>query len=94
MIIACFGIRINYVSVYIRITVHCVHIGIRICFISVPNASSFLAARQAPPPAPVRDGGGSILGGIGSTIAQGRYSKLVLFRIASDINIIVILELI
>ncbi|CAD6214052.1 unnamed protein product [Miscanthus lutarioriparius] len=28
-------------------------------------------ARQAPPPAPVRDGGGSILGGIGSTIAQG-----------------------
>jgi hypothetical protein len=54
----------------------------------------FLAARQAPPPAPVRDGGGSILGGIGSTIAQGRYSKLVLFRIASDINIIVILELI
>jgi hypothetical protein len=53
-----------------------------------------LAARQAPPPAPVRDGGGSILGGIGSTIAQGRYSKLVLFRIASDINIIVILELI
>lgn len=27
-------------------------------------------ARQAPPPAPVQ-GGGSILGGIGSTIAQG-----------------------
>ncbi|ONM07794.1 Cox19-like CHCH family protein [Zea mays] len=28
-------------------------------------------ARQAPPPAPVRDGGGSMFGGIGSTIAQG-----------------------
>lgn len=31
----------------------------------------FWAVRQAPPPAPVRDGGGSMLGGIGSTIAQG-----------------------
>jgi hypothetical protein len=31
-----------------------------------------LAARQAPPPAPAQqNGGGSILGGIGSTIAQG-----------------------
>ncbi|OEL37164.1 hypothetical protein BAE44_0001818 [Dichanthelium oligosanthes] len=28
-------------------------------------------ARQAPPPAPVQSGGSSILGGIGSTIAQG-----------------------
>uniref|UniRef100_A0A0D9VXK4 CHCH domain-containing protein n=1 Tax=Leersia perrieri TaxID=77586 RepID=A0A0D9VXK4_9ORYZ len=28
-------------------------------------------ARQAPPPAPQQSGGGSILGGIGSTIAQG-----------------------
>jgi hypothetical protein len=28
-------------------------------------------ARQAPPPAPAQNGGGSILGGIGSTIAQG-----------------------
>ncbi|RLN16424.1 uncharacterized protein C6C3.02c-like [Panicum miliaceum] len=28
-------------------------------------------ARQAPPPAPAQSGGGSILGGIGSTIAQG-----------------------
>ncbi|CAL4943761.1 unnamed protein product [Urochloa decumbens] len=27
--------------------------------------------RQAPPPAPAQSGGGSILGGIGSTIAQG-----------------------
>ncbi|WVZ60132.1 hypothetical protein U9M48_010190 [Paspalum notatum var. saurae] len=28
-------------------------------------------ARQAPPPAPVQSSGGSVLGGIGSTIAQG-----------------------
>ncbi|KAF8681833.1 hypothetical protein HU200_045275 [Digitaria exilis] len=28
-------------------------------------------ARQAPPPAPAQTSGGSILGGIGSTIAQG-----------------------
>ncbi|XP_029120788.2 uncharacterized protein [Elaeis guineensis] len=28
-------------------------------------------AHQAPPPAPVQGGGGSVLGGIGSTIAQG-----------------------
>ncbi|KAL9284897.1 hypothetical protein ACSQ67_024721 [Phaseolus vulgaris] len=28
-------------------------------------------ARNAPPPAPVQSGGGSMLGGIGSTIAQG-----------------------
>jgi hypothetical protein len=84
-------------SFYIRITIHSVCIGITMCFISVPNVSFdifFAAARQAPPPAPVQDGGGSMLGGIGSTIAQGRYSKLVVFRIVSDINIIVILELI
>ena len=62
----------------------CVCFGIATCFISVPNVSSDIF---------FLDGGGSMLGGIGSTIAQGRHSKLVLFRIASDINII-ILELI
>ena len=34
------------------------------------------AARQAPPPAPAQSGGGSILGGIGSTIAQGGIQSL------------------
>lgn len=32
---------------------------------------SITAASNAPPPAPVQGGGGSMLGGLGSTIAQG-----------------------
>lgn len=32
---------------------------------------SITAASHAPPPAPVQGGGGSMLGGLGSTIAQG-----------------------
>jgi hypothetical protein len=56
-------------------------------YVLVYNAFLFLmcqlkilfAERQAPPPAPAQSGGGSILGGIGSTIAQGWYRQLVLF---------------
>ncbi|KAF8733874.1 hypothetical protein HU200_014726 [Digitaria exilis] len=36
------------------------------CQLEIP-----FAARQAPPPAPAQSSGGSMLGGIGSTIAQG-----------------------
>lgn len=31
-----------------------------------------VTASHAPPPAPVQNGGGSMLGGLGATIAQGR----------------------
>ena len=81
-------------SFYIGMTVHSVCIGIISCFISVPkHKDSFWQRARLLLRLLCQDGGGSMLGGIGSTIAQGRHSKLVLFRIASDINII-ILELI
>ena len=54
----------------------------------------FPAVRQAPPPAPAQSGGGgSILGGIGSTIAQGNepypllYNVLAVIVICSGFNI-------
>lgn len=38
----------------------------------IPNGFTVsLAVRQAPPPAPASSGGGSMLGGLGATIAQG-----------------------
>ena len=69
-------------------TVHSVCIGIISCFISVPkHKDSFWQRARLLLQHLFRMAGGSMLGGIGSTIAQGRYSKLVLFRIASDINV-------
>lgn len=46
------------------------------------------AVNHAPPPAPVQSGSGSMLGGIGSTIAQGISMKMnVAFGIWNHVNI-------
>jgi len=81
-------------SFYIGITVHSVFaLELQCVSFLFLNTDSFWQRARLLLQLLCQDGGGSMLGGIGSTIAQGRHSKLVLFRIASDINII-ILELI